>query len=527
MTQWFYEKNTRFLNSPINLTFDQVLVMTTDEFRQWIIDLRKLVVHLWDHEGQPPVAGAPMEEIAEQFEGLNYLKTDKALVIDELTGERDIIRISSRSGNAVNQFFPTMLKTRINYTKDVSSGRSIYDFFVQDELLDRFITYATRHFKRDSFYHYSVPAQPNDLAQRDFYPVTDSSVDWIRQFEHDYRKRDHDVDYWLGPFDDKQGYTGHNEALKTVQQLSITRAEIETLGDVIPSHCRTNIDWERSESYRIRIYSKGQRLFPVGFKSFRISFSQYAVQFPPPIAKWVYDTFTKDFKKDENIFVWDPSSGWAGRLIGALSANDNRHLTYLGNDPNTDHTTTPGRTKYHEIYDFYTTNVLRGGMFNIPHNDFKFWQLGSEVMQFDPAFQEYKGKLSLVFTSPPYFSKEKYSDDPGQSCVKFSEYDAWRDGFLFETLKTAVEWLRPGGYIAWNIADVEFSGEVMPIEADSQKILESFGMTFVKKYKMALASMPGGNRRDSTTGVPKTRNFCKTNGLYLKYEPIYLWKKCQ
>jgi hypothetical protein len=166
-------------------------------------------------------------------------------------------------------------------------------------------------------------------------------------------------------------------------------------------------------------------------------------------------------------------------------------------------------------------------MFNIPHNDFKFWQLGSEVMQFDPAFQEYKGKLSLVFTSPPYFSKEKYSDDPGQSCVKFSEYDAWRDGFLFETLKTAVEWLRPGGYIAWNIADVEFSGEVMPIEADSQKILESFGMTFVKKYKMALASMPGGNRRDSTTGVPKTRNFCKTNGLYLKYEPIYLWKKCQ
>jgi hypothetical protein len=530
MTQYFYEKNAQFLNSPINITFDQVLVMTTDEFRQWIIDLRKLVVHLWDHEGQPPVAGAPMEELCRQFQELHdftYLDTKNKtiLVKDELTNELDVIRISSRLGNAVNQFFPTMLKTRINYTKDAGSGRSIYDFFVQDELLDRFVTYATRHFKRDSFYHYSVPAQPNDLVQYEQYPTAETAVDWIRQFEHDYRKRDHGVDYWLGPFDDEQGYTGHNDALKTVQQLAITRTEIESLGELIPSQCRTNIDWERSESYRIRIYQKGQQLFPVGFKSFRISFSQYAVNFPPPIAKWIYDTFTKDFRKDENIIVWDPSSGWGGRLVGALSADDTRHLTYLGNDPNTDHNTTPGRTKYHEIYDFYRTHVLRSGLWAIPHNDFKFWQLGSEMMQFDPAFQQYKGKVSLVFTSPPYFSKERYSEDPEQSCIKFTGYAAWKTEFLEETIKTIAQWLRPGGYVVWNIADAEFSGEVLPLESDSCQLFAQYGLTFKKKYKMALASMPGGNRRDTETGIPKTRNFCKSNGLYLKYEPLYVFQK--
>jgi hypothetical protein len=70
-----------------------------------------------------------------------------------------VIRNTSVIGNAVNQWFPTMMKTRINYTKDVNKGKSIYDYFAKDELLDTFVTYASRHFKRDSFYHYSTPVQ--------------------------------------------------------------------------------------------------------------------------------------------------------------------------------------------------------------------------------------------------------------------------------------------------------------------------------------------------------------------------------
>ncbi len=40
MTQYYYEKNQKLLDSNVNVTFDEILNMTTDEFRQWVIDLR-------------------------------------------------------------------------------------------------------------------------------------------------------------------------------------------------------------------------------------------------------------------------------------------------------------------------------------------------------------------------------------------------------------------------------------------------------------------------------------------------------
>jgi DNA modification methylase len=164
-------------------------------------------------------------------------------------------------------------------------------------------------------------------------------------------------------------------------------------------------------------------------------------------------------------------------------------------------------------------------MWNIDHNHFQFWQKGSEEMQHDRLFQRFKGKLSVVFTSPPYFSKEAYSEDKEQSYLKFAQYDAWRDGFLKETLRTAVDWLRPGGYLIWNIADADFGGVILPLETDSRAFLDTMGMKYIETIKMALAQMPGSHRVHEDTGLPKTKNFCKDNGLWLKYEPLFVYQK--
>ena len=134
--------------------------------------------------------------------------------------------------------------------------------------------------------------------------------------------------------------------------------------------------------------------------------------------------------------------------------------------------------------------------------------------------------MDLVFTSPPYFAKEAYSDDPEQSYKKFGDYDSWRDGFLRPTLETCVEWLKEDRYLLWNIASAKFGNEMLPLEEDSCDILDSLGMTFITKLKMTLAQMPGGNRLDTETGLPKAKNFCKVNGLWLKYEPIWVYKNC-
>ena len=42
---------------------------------------------------------------------------------------------------------------------------------------------------------------------------------------------------------------------------------------------------------------------------------------------------------------------------------------------------------------------------------------------------------------------------------------------------------------------------------------------------MALAQMPVGNRVDEETGKPRAKNFCKVNGIWLKYEPIFVFYK--
>ncbi|HIJ10952.1 TPA: site-specific DNA-methyltransferase, partial [Candidatus Woesearchaeota archaeon] len=150
---------------------------------------------------------------------------------------------------------------------------------------------------------------------------------------------------------------------------------------------------------------------------------------------------------------------------------------------------------------------------------------GSEEIGKHPDFQKYKGKVDLIFTSPPYFNREAYSEDENQSYKKYgSSYDSWRDGFLLPTLKTCVETLKPGRYLLWNVADVLVSGKYLPIEQDSIDILESFGMIHRYTLKMGLEGMPGQNRVGED-GKPKCKNYCMIDEKYMKYEPVFVfWK---
>jgi len=521
--KYFYEKNRELIDSTCNKKFEEVLKMTKDEFREWAISLRKTVVELWDEKGQPPRVGYDEHQIIDQFNKMSTFPVHKFLIKDEFTGEMDIIRNTSNIGNAVNQWFPTMMKTRINYTKDVEKGKSIYDYFAKDSLLDTFITYASRHFKRDSFYHHSIPIKLNDIIEINslVFKAT-STKEFIEWFETKARVYD-THDYWLEPNDGKE-YTGFHEEWKDQTYLRIAKDEL--LSFFIPEQCKTNVEHKNAQLFRIRLYEKGQKLFPVGFKAFLISFCQCAVNFPPLTAKFLYEKFTENFKTQDQINIYDPSAGWGGRLLGALSVDDSRNIHYIGTDPNTDHNIENGKTKYHDFAEFFNTKTYRAnGLFPKIHT-YEIFQHGSEEIHKDPAFQKYKGKLDIIFTSPPYFSKEAYSEDGEQSYKKFSQYDLWRDGFLRKTLETCVEYLRNDRYLLWNIADAVFDGKTLPLEQDSIDFLTSFGMQYQGKLKMALAQMPGGNRIDTVTGLPKSKNFCKINDkTWLKYEPIFIFYK--
>lgn len=547
MKKWFYEKNDELLNSSVNKTFEEVLWMTEPEFCAWVAEMRAEVVRIWDSLGIPPRVGFTEQEIIGQFREMRsypvHHPVDGFESIDEETGTKDCIRNNSVIGNAANQWFPTMMATKINYTDDTSSGLSIYDHFKEPELLPKMITYGRRHFKRDSFYHYSNPVkffnEGDDLQaylKKYFIEPKDSAVEWIKAYEAKRSLYESQFDYWLEAKEESSEYTGYDEDLRKLKCLRLTRDEMNELNDIIPDKCKTNIEYKNRDLFQIRVFKRGQKLFPLGLKAFRISVCQYAVNFPPLTAKYLYEKFTEQIKTQPQINIWDPSSGWGGRILGAMSVeNDTRRINYIGTDPNTDHNTENGRTKYHELADFYNKHTDSPFATNPPHS-FEFYQCGSEDMRNQPGFQKYKGKLDLVFTSPPYFAKELYSDDETQSATKFNTFDAWVEGFLRPTLETAVEYLAPNRYLLWNIADAKFANQMLPLEKISCDILESLGMKYEGKLKMALAQMPGGNRVDPETGKPLAKNFCRireakkgiksqSKSIWFKYEPVFVFKK--
>ena len=527
----FYERNNYILEHDINKKFEEVLWMNEEEFRAWVIDMRRTIVYAWDELGIPPRVGYDEEAIVKQFDKMGSFPVHQFEMVDELTGEKNLIRNTSAIGNAANQWFPTMMKTRINYSAN-DDGRSIYDHFADPELLEKVLKYARRHFKRDSFYHYSLPVRAND--KKNFLFHCETGAEWIEQFEKNERQYGRS-DYWIAPKKEEAEYTGYNEELKGQHWLTLTRKQVDQLD--IPDKCKTNIDYINTDSYQIRYFTHGQKLFPVGLKAFRVSFCQYAVNFPPLTAKYLYERYTQHIVETESsskdsIIVYDPSAGWGGRLLGAMGVRDDRTIHYIGTDPNTDHLVEQGaRTKYDDLGEFYNTRTNRGkSLFPHTHN-FQIFREGSECIRDNPEFRRFRSRVDIVFTSPPYFAKEAYSEDVTQSYKKFGDsYQQWVEGFLRPTLETCVEWLKPNRYLLWNIADAKFGKDMLPLEKDSSDILESLGMKYVETLKMTLAQMPGGNRIDTETGQPKAKNFCKIKNdkdkdIWLKYEPIFVWKK--
>ena len=94
-------------------------------------------------------------------------------------------------------------------------------------------------------------------------------------------------------------------------------------------------------------------------------------------------------------------------------------------------------------------------------------------------------------------------------------------GSLLPTLKTAVEWLKRGRFLLWNIADTKDGGAYVPLEYDSKAILEDLGMQY--ETKLETCAVPFARREPiGRRGCPReTKNFCMINGRYRKYEPIF------
>ena len=472
MKKYYYERSN-LLESDVNIKFEELLYMNEEETSEWIENLRSFIISEWDDKGIPPTIGANTSDIKKNFKKLREYDVHHKFLISDDDGNRNVIKNYNKHASSVNQFFPTMLKTRVQ-------NGSIYDWFT-DEYKDKFQKVIKRILKRDSMYNWSKCLLNGQELPKNFFIV-----------QHK-----------------------HNSVENIYKQLPVE--EVEKLDDKHKTNLPKELD---SSTYKflVREFKLGQKLFPAGIQAFRLGLGQPAVNFPPLTARYLYEHYTNHIEQDEPLNIYDPSSGWGGRILGAMSSLKRIH--YIGTDPNTDNYIDElGKSRYEYVADFFNNEVLESNRFwEEDQNTYHLFQDGSEFIGNNSEFQSYKGKLDLVFTSPPYFDREQYSEDKEQSFKLYPKYDSWRDDFLKPTLTNAYESLREDRYLLWNIADIKVGKNYHPLEQDSIDILLSLGAEYKGKLKMLMTSMVGVDQSN-------VKNAVKIKGTHLKYEPIFIFYK--
>ena len=469
----FYERSN-LLESDVNITFEELLWMNDSETTDWIDKMRSFILSQWDGEGIPPTIGQSEEKIKSNFKKLRDYNIQQFLISDD-DGNQNVIKNYNKFASGINQFFPTMLKTTVGKS-------SIYDWFT-DEYKDKFHKVIRRILKRDSMYNWSKCVLKDEELPEHFFIVQ-------------HKK---------------------NSSVEDIYK-TLTVEEINKLDEKYKTNLPSELD-DDNYKFLVHKFELGQKLFPAGIQAFRLGLGQPAVNFPPLTARWIYENYTNHIPKEQTLNIYDPSSGWGGRILGAMSSH--RKIHYIGTDPNTDNFIDElGITRYEYVADFFNNECLETNSFwEEEKNTYHVFQEGSEHIGNHKDFQQYKGKLDLVFTSPPYFDREQYSNDETQSFKSYPEYDDWRDNFLKPTLENAFHSLRNDRYLLWNIADIKIGKDKFhPLEQDSIDILTNLGMEYQGKLKMLMTSMVGVDQSN-------VKNSVVIEKKALKYEPIFVFYK--
>ena len=224
----------------------------------------------------------------------------------------------------------------------------------------------------------------------------------------------------------------------------------------------------------------------------RYSGTQMVSNFRPTAAAALYDIFVEKDSPLEGTksgLVWDPSMGYGGRLLGAISAGVN----YIGTDPCI--LTYEGLLKIKEQYGH-------------SNKTYKLLRQGSETYVPKPD------TLDFVFTSPPYFGWEQYGDEEEQSFIAYPEEELWKDKFLKKTFQNAYIGLKSGKYMAINVANTK---QYKTFEEDTVQLALDVGFDQADTWWLSLSTQ----KKDVHEKRIETKNFPSGR----KYEPTFIFKK--
>jgi hypothetical protein len=233
-----------------------------------------------------------------------------------------------------------------------------------------------------------------------------------------------------------------------------------------------------------------------------------ASQFKPSIAKGFYDYF-----RSGNVL--DFSAGWGDRLAGFYCGETTK--SYVGIDPNT-----LNHPNYKKQVEFYKENQT---FFEEP-KEVEFICEPAE----DVDYSKYENYFDTIFTSPPYFNVEKYSDEDTQSYIRYKDIDSWNKNFLHKTIEKIIPTLKKDGILAINIADVydaknkTYFDICNPmndfIKSQGLEYYGCIGMEMTKRFNSGGA----GNAKSEYFSEDLKDKTKETENIAFG-EPIWIWKK--
>jgi hypothetical protein len=85
-------------------------------------------------------------------------------------------------------------------------------------------------------------------------------------------------------------------------------------------------------------------------------------------------------------------------------------------------------------------------------------------------------KFDLVFSSPPFFDLEVYSEEVTDSITQYNSVNAWFNGFLMPSIKKGLEQLENGGYLVLYIAEANAQTNYIPkMITETNKLAKNAG----------------------------------------------------
>lgn len=227
---------------------------------------------------------------------------------------------------------------------------------------------------------------------------------------------------------------------------------------------------------------------------FRLSSVTYtAAQFKPEVAKTIIEMFSRNGR------IIDFSSGWGDRLAGFYASNNGKF--YFGTDPN------------ELLHDQYAKQINTYNSI-IPKKKAIINNLPAETVD----WAKYDD-IDLVFTSPPYFTTELYAKgedwEVNQSWYKYNNYEKWRDGFLFKTIRNILPSLSNDAIFAINIMNITIGKLEYDICGDLYKFMNETGFNYIGYVGMRMKQRPKNVNED------KNKKYMES--YYV--EPIWIFKR--